>query len=77
MFVFWVRKKLNASEKELGICPDEIPGRGSGLVPRNLNRNERNGTEEWRKESYLSRERASRTSSEVEPKLELFETICS
>jgi hypothetical protein len=38
MFVFLVRNRLNGSEKELGICPDERPGRGSGSVPRNLNR---------------------------------------
>ena len=36
MFVFLVRKRSNGSEKELGICPDERPGRGSGSVPRNL-----------------------------------------
>jgi len=77
MFVFWVRKRLNGSENEFGMCPDERPGRGSGSVPRNLNKNERDLAEEGGNYRYLTRERASRTSSEVESNLELFDTICS
>lgn len=30
------KKVLNGREKELGMCPEERPGRGSGSVPRNL-----------------------------------------
>lgn len=30
------KKRLNGSEKEFGMWPDESPGRGSGIVPRYL-----------------------------------------
>jgi len=41
-----VRKRLNGSENDFGICPGGMPGRGSGPVPRNLKERERDPAEE-------------------------------
>jgi hypothetical protein len=62
---FW-RKVLKGREKELGIWPEESPGRGSGALPVNLGHVSAPCQMKYSSDYYLSLERASRTSSAAE-----------